>query len=837
MPLLPRRSRLFAEGGQLGYESQLGAGLRSTRDVVGKAGDALYQNLPPLITPYIHVKPADLDGIRAVAASQAEENAGNAKTDAMKYFDTALKDAKLSRSQRDQLERSYTDAMQRLEGSLKTDPYFFNKQGNRTMFLEDLRKTVDQGKITGWSNVFVSSEKLRSDGKDYLNVAAYDKTTGRRLYKTLDQATNEFQQDPNANPNEFNVTFRPGKESDAEIEFDKLLGLAQNTTSGYKNIGRNGQPQKSIGVSHLYGNNDEQYVLSEDFESRTTGNRESMQKVFNGLAGYRVPVLDGRGKPKKDANGKTLTRHVRGDWRQFFSQQAQQGLLAERQESLDNQGLLPYDLGTDTKGKERVPGLGQLLTMHPALSGMTRRQLLQQLDQAGNDNKLPLDERNRYRLLAAGLEQNRDAVVDQQITAHLLAKAGVNVRQGTVLEYQKTAAHLPKSQAQLDAKKQESMGSLMQDFKADALGDKTATGYNVLSPEGDPETMVHYGPKGEPLDAKGRPTTKDKAERLPLIKTLTGTNVRAVQALNDRLTDLLLPKTKGENGAVTYLKMNQVDQSVPTYWEGGGVDKNGQQQKTLRPIGGGSLGAMPLANRFNITGYTGDVVYLPGGNNAAALRNEPAEKQARLNRAETERQRLVEAHDKSLIDDKNFMQRMAVVHNDYVALGYRPFARVTAEAHEQDIKAAGQHRSGGVPFRGTDQDKNAGLFGHYETSADGKRNPVRFDSFGDKYLANNEDKLRGMGWTRSGNSELTAEEKARLGYSDSLGNDNIYEGTFLVPLTNIWLNEESKGSTAAAARDQQSKSLEQQALTERSYTPGSGAWGSLLPQGKPAGGR
>ena len=189
MPLLPRvLSRRFAGGGLLGYESQLGSGLKAIGEAAGKVGDALYQNLPPLAVPYLHVKnAAPVDPTAALAALDAD---GQKQADALlkdleKKMAENLKDARMTAGGAAEWSGSSNALLKKIYDDVSKNPAAFSNPTYRAKLAMDTNKLLDPGQFNSKRNTFDGYNTLRTSSKEQLNDRAV--INGVRQVATNDQ--------------------------------------------------------------------------------------------------------------------------------------------------------------------------------------------------------------------------------------------------------------------------------------------------------------------------------------------------------------------------------------------------------------------------------------------------------------------------------------------------------------------------------------------------------------------------------------------------------------------------------------------------------------------------
>ena len=270
MALLPNKSRRYATGGALGYESQLGLSAGQSGGAAAAVGDALYKNLPPLAVPYIHVKPADLDGVRADIAAQSQEKVDKLKDDWQKQYEAATKNANLTAAHRQELGRRWDDVMGNLSERVGQNPMYFADQANRAEFSRRVQTALKPGDVQSWKNQKDQIDKLAARVADNHQEKFKAYIGGRRTnvsqQDVVDYARNETDleklsamtglnirrgQDGNIDFSQLNLDNEFGNEKDALEEFKSHYLDIATSTYGSKSSGYTTGKVGAAGAEHV----------------------------------------------------------------------------------------------------------------------------------------------------------------------------------------------------------------------------------------------------------------------------------------------------------------------------------------------------------------------------------------------------------------------------------------------------------------------------------------------------------------------------------------------------------------------------------------------------------
>ncbi|WP_216726102.1 hypothetical protein [Hymenobacter siberiensis] len=379
MALLPNKSRRYATGGALGYESQLGLSAGQNSGAAAAVGDALYKNLPPLAVPYIHVKPADLDGVRADIMAQSQEKADKLKDEWQKQYDAATKNANLTAAHRQELARRWDGVMGNLSERVGQNPMYFADQANRAEFSRRVQTALKPGDVQSWKNQKDQIDKLAArvaeNHQEKFKAYIGGRRTNVSQQDVVDYARNETDlaklsamtglniqrsQDGNIDFSQLNLDNEFGNEKDALEEFKGHYLDIATSTFGSKSSGFSTGKVGSAGAEH---------VINSGGGSTTTTNAA-----------------------KVDALVKMLSSGPEG-WRTIgLSKSAQHGLYEPKAQAWDDAALRNEFTLT---GKD-----GQTKTFQPGET--TRGALIEQALQAGD--YASVTKLNRIRDAQVGLD-------------------------------------------------------------------------------------------------------------------------------------------------------------------------------------------------------------------------------------------------------------------------------------------------------------------------------------------------------------------------------------------------------------------------------------------------
>jgi len=400
MPLLPKSNRSvqrLAEGGRLslGYESQLGSALAKD-GAAAAVGDALYQNLPPLAVPFIHVAKADLDGVRADILAQSKEKGEKTLDEVQKAIDAHLKGAKMAAAQRQDLSQRALAILDRAQKTLTQDPTAYNNPANRTALMSEVERELSPGRVASGVNGLVNSQQLREQFKGGREQYAAYTRDGRRLDISNKEALDAYETNVDAKHlgklgimnvkdtgngtydfGELNLAAPDGTEQDAVGEFkDMYLNVPTST---------NGRSGEGVSVGKL-GSLGQEHIITQGGGSTTTSNAAKLnrvaQRINAGPEGWKTIGL---------------------------SQRAQYGLYEPKATAWENMPLQHELTLTDPQGNIKKIQPGE----------MTRKQALHLAMQAGDQHSY------------ANLTRLREEQVGHQIANQLTTQLGLKVVNGT----------------------------------------------------------------------------------------------------------------------------------------------------------------------------------------------------------------------------------------------------------------------------------------------------------------------------------------------------------------------------------------------------------------------
>lgn len=749
MALLPGRNKMtfYAEGGKLalGYESQLGATI--AKDGAGAAvGDALYQNLPPLAVPYVHVAPANLDGIRAEAAAEGKEKADKLQEEVRKMLREQLKDAKMGAAQREDLSQRGQHFLGQMEQALRQDPAMFASPANRVAVFNQLEREISAGRITSGVNNFTNSQKLREQLKDGREAyAAYDRN-GKRLNVTNKEALDAFESDTDAEHlgrlgvvsvkkgangfydfGEFNVAAMNGTEQDGLKEFDTLINTIPTSTSGNEHAG--------VGVEAIRGSGGEKYTVAGSNSSQHTTNLPHIQELRAKLIGYT-------GKDKK---------YHPGDWKNLVSENARYGLQEPRLTKYDNLPLqkgekVTIDIATQQGEMQQLSVLGG--ASDNPLAGRSRRELLRYLEQ----NPTPA---NRQAL--AQLEQNRTHLADREITNLLATRLGLKLVDGTVRHESVSAAHLPVPAAEKTAELPSNLFPALNAGSPAFNKDAENGSYPVLGTDGKPVLTSTTGADGKPKKA-------------PMKINPSVTVIKGIEGVQDWANGFIWrygsPGKAGDN--TERLTLADLPKQMAVYH----VTPQGIRQVQ----GGNQVGQLSGARNFKVVGQDNTLTWLPSSPQGGMQQYQQT--MADYNNASAGLKKQLDA---GRITQAQYQQGFKELQQKGTAAGLMPYLTVSVATTENELKAQSKAPDG------QNDEKYAGPFGHFDQHAKAQRPDQHLGVF-----SNDRDKLGSQhGW-----QELSGDDEKQYGISNTtLGNGlfgKSYVTKMLVPAINLQFNSSSK---------------------------------------------
>lgn len=750
MPLLPRASsRRFASGGQLGYESQLGSGTTSTGGTAGKVGDALYQNLPPLAVPFIHVQREDLDGVRADIQQQLSLKSEKLKSDLSKMRDKALEGAHMTAAGKAQVARNYDKFLGKTMEAFSQNPALLNSPAASTQILQDYSRAVDAAFITSNVNGMKASDKLHTDiGKDRLDYGAYDQNN-RRLNRSNSQVIQDYQENVNAGTGPLNLTVRNGTEQDAYAALDKLITLPTSTSGG---------EHAGVSVGQISGGQGDRYTMATSNSSVTTTNAPRMQELAAAMIGY----TDKKGK------------YHEGDWKKGFAENEIYGLEEPRLAKYDRQALQPGEKVTidlsDGHGQTQpvavVGGQGD----NP-LAGRTRREILQYLEANPTKNN---------QLALAQLEQNRTHLADRDVKNLLALRLGLKRIDGTVRKENISASRIAPT---TDPAAKDAGTSVFAAAGGQSPAFPTAalTTYPVIGQDGTVQTV-------NKTDAQGK-TSQVPISLTPAVSLLSG-----VEGVGDWMDRAIKQTgyTTGKDGSQAPMlrpkSMEQFSNQEPIYHMIPNVG--------LRQVQGGALGKMPQASKVRLISHDGTLTWMDANPvNGIVGREQTIQRVTEAN-ATLEKKR-----NANQISQPQFDQAMNKLKIEARANGVLPYMRVVAVASENTLKDITQ------PDNSKNQDSHISRFGYLDPKTKKAVRPDQF-IFGAR---NDMEGLSKLGWEEMSDSE--AENAGVGDLNGKMNNGlfgTMFKTTMYVPATNITFNSSAKSvnqnvSNVEAEKRQQAK--------------------------------
>ena len=629
MSLLPRAPRLFAGGGQLGYESQLGNNAASTGGAAGKVGDALYQNLPPLAVPFVSVKRADLDGVRADIAQELSVKSDKLREDLGKMRDQALKDSKMTSAGKARVVKGVDGYLTNLEEEFRKNPALLASGAARTRIIQDFQRAIDPAFITGNVNGMASSERLRTDlGKERLNYGAYT-ADGKRLNKSNLDLIQSYQEDANASVNPLNLTVRNGTETQAIEEVDKLFKTPTSTFGG---------ENASVGVGQIQGSQGEKYTVASSNGSQTTTNAPHVNELRAKMIGYT------------DKKG---TYH-RGDWTSVISEEARYGLMEPRLTKYDTAPLQAGEKVTvDMAGPN---GKTQAVELTGATSGRSRREVLAYLEA----NPTPANQKALQQL-----ERNREQLAERDVKDLLATRLGLQLINGTVSKASVSAARIKPDKAADEAGKLPSNLFAALNGASPAFGKDAENGtYKVLDAQGQAVTTAGIDPN------TNKPTTS-ALQISPAVTVIKGTEGVEDWANKFITMDGLVD---GKNGRVP-ISLGSLPKQMAVYHPA----PSGMRQIQ----GGNQMSVLPYANEFKVISQNNTITWMPNNPNRGM-----AEYKDKIEYAAAQSANLKKQFDAGRITGSQYQQLYTQLQQTASNAGIGPYLSVDVAVTEETLLKA-----------------------------------------------------------------------------------------------------------------------------------------------------
>lgn len=762
MPLLPRASsRRFASGGQLGYESQLGGGASSTGGVAGKVGDALYQNLPPLAVPYVHVQREDLDGVRADIQQQLSLKSDKFKSDLSKMRDKALEGANMTAAGKAQVARNYDQFLSETMQKFAQNPGLLNSPAASTQLMQNYSRAVDAGFITSNSNGMKASDKTSQNiGEARLDYAAYDRNN-RRLNRSNHDVIQDYQENVHAGTGPLNLTVRNGSEQDAYTALDKLISLPTSTSGG---------EHAGVSVGQISGGQGDRYTLANSNSSVTTSNAPRLNELAATLIGY----TDRKGK------------YHDGDWRKGFAENEIYGLEEPRLAKYDRQALQKGEQVTI----DLANGQGQLQPVavvggnnDSPLAGRTRREILQYLEANPTANN---------QVALRHLEQNRGQMADRDVKNIIALRLGLKRINGTVSKSSVSASRIipAKDPAAKDGGTTlfGAAGGQSPIFPTAAL-----TTYPVIGQDGTVQTVTK-------TDAQGK-TSQVPIALNPAVSVLSG--VEGVGDWMDRAikqtgytTDVL----GGQKPMLRPKSMEQFSNQEAVYHLIPNVG--------MRQVQGGALGKMPQASNIRIISHDGTLTWMDANPmNGIVGREQMIQRITEANKG------LENQRNAGQINQATFEQRMNKLEVEARAQGVLPYLRVVAATSENILKDINK------PTSSKNEDSFVSRFGYLDPKTKKAVRPDQFIFGGSNDMEN----LVKLGWQEMSNAEAKnagVDDLNSVAKNGLFG--TMFKTTMYVPATNITFNSSSKVANQNATNVEAEK--RQQGQEEAVHSGQDGQW-------------